>query len=245
MEDFAAALPTLREELDETLKLRGLVHDRVCACAVRLLDLGLFRIGSERYENDNESYGLTTIKRRHVRIERGVAIFDYPSKSGQRSEHRIANAVVMPTLKALKQRKGGTKLKDFLVYRDGRPWHDLVAEDVNAFIKERAGDGFSAKDFRTWNATVLAAVSVATHGEEATTKAARKRVVLQAVKDTAVLLNNTPAVCRSSYIDPRVFDRFESGETIRARLARIERSNEPGEFVDRDEIEKAVLALLA
>ena len=245
MLDFARALPELRERVDRGLVQRGLVYERICSCAVRLLDLGLFRIGSERYETENESYGLTTIKRTHVRIERGRAIFDYPAKSGQRSTHTISDPSVMPTLRALRKRTQAPRLRDFLVYRAGREWRDLVSTDVNAFIKETAGEGFSAKDFRTWNATVLAAVSVAEHGEAAETKAARKRVITRAVKDTALFLNNTPAVCRASYIDPRVFDRFESGETIRPRLARIERSLEPGEFADRADIERAVLALLS
>jgi DNA topoisomerase-1 len=245
MEDFATALPALRERLDEGLKKRGLGFDRVCSCAVRLLDLGLFRIGNERYEADNESYGLTTIKRTHMRIEGREAIFDYPSKSGKRSKHTISHPSVLPTLKALKQRKQAPKLKDLLVYREGREWRDLVSDDVNAFIKETAGDGFSAKDFRTWNATVLAAVFVAVHSDDVETKAARKRVANLAIRETAAFLNNTPAVCRASYIDPRVFDRFDSGETIAPRLKRIERAADPGQFPDREEIEAAVLKLLA
>ena len=130
----------------------------------------------------------------------------------------------MPTLKALKQRKGGAALKDFLVYRDGRDWADLASDDVNAFIKETAGEGFSAKDFRTWNATVLAAVAVAGHDErEKTTKAARKRVVSRVVANVARYLGNTPTVCRSSYIDPRVVDRFLAGD----RLAAVVDSSSP------------------
>jgi len=245
MQDFAKALPEMRNRLDAELVRRGLVYERVCACAVRLLDFGLFRIGSERYENDNESYGLTTIKRKHVHVTRKDAIFDYPSKSGQRSKHTINDPIVMPTLIALKRRKGGAKLKDFLVYRDGKVWKDIVADDVNAFIKETGGGSFSAKDFRTWNATVLAAMSVAEHGQDAKTKADRKRVILRAVDETAKLLNNTPAVCKASYIDPRVFDRFEGGETIAPRLKRLDRVTRGDEFIDGHDIEAAVLALLS
>ena len=245
MEDFAKALPALRERLDQGLGKRGLVFDRVCSCAVRLLDLGLFRIGSERYEADNESYGLTTLKRKHMRIEGRAAIFDYPSKSGQRSQQTISDPSVLPTLRALKKRTGGRRLGDLLVYRHGREWRDLVSDDVNAFIKESTGEGFSAKDFRTWNATVIAAVYVAVHGPGAETKAARKRVVNLAIRETASFLKNTPAVCRASYIDPRVFDRFDSGETIAPGLKRIERAADPGQFADREEIEAAVLRLLA
>jgi DNA topoisomerase I len=247
MEHFARSLPELRERLDKGLRRRELDFDRVCSCAVRLLDLGLFRVGNERYEADNESYGLTTIKRQHMKISGKVATFKYPSKSGQESVHEISHPIVMPTLKALKARSGGRALKDLLVYKDGREWRDIDSADVNAFIKESAGEGFSAKDFRTWNATVLAAVFLA--GEEKqekpTTKAARKRVANRAIKETARYLNNTPAVCRASYIDPRVFDRFESGETIGPQLQRILSSADPGQFPEREKIERAVLKLLS
>ena len=212
---------------------------------MRLLDLGLFRVGNERYEADNESYGLTTIKRRHMRIKGREATFSYPSKSGQESTHTISDPSVLPTLKALKERTGGRGLKDLLVYKEDGRWHDLASTDVNAFIKETAGEGFSAKDFRTWNATVLAAFHLATGAEDVSTKAARKRAASTAVGETARYLNNTPAVCRAAYIDPRVFDRFEAGETIRAQLERIERAAEPGEFADRERIERAVLKLLS
>jgi DNA topoisomerase-1 len=245
MEDFAKSLPSLRENLDKSLRRRDLGFERVCSCAVRLLDLGLFRVGNERYEADNESYGLTTIKRQHMKISGKVATFRYPSKSGQESEHVISHPVVMPTLKALKARTGGRKLKDLLVYKDGQQWRDLDSADVNAFIKELVGNGFSAKDFRTWNATVLAAVFLAGDEEEPASKAARKRIANKAIKETARYLNNTPAVCRASYIDPRVFDRFESGETIRPQLERIQRAADPGQFPDREKIERAVLKLLS
>jgi DNA topoisomerase-1 len=245
MEEFARSLPALRERLDEGLERRDLDFDRVCSCAVRLLDLGLFRVGNERYEADNESYGLTTIKRKHMRIVKGEATFDYPSKSGQQSTHQINDPSVMPTLKALKKRTGGRALKDLLVYKEGRRWKDLVSADVNAFIKETAGEGFSAKDFRTWNATVLAAVFLAADDADDSTKAARKRAVNRAIKETATYLNNTPAVCRASYIDPRIFDRYESGETIGPQLERIERAADPGQFPDRVKIERAVLKLLS
>lgn len=245
MEDFAKSLPALRERLDNGLRKRDLGFDRVCSCGVRLLDLGLFRVGNERYEADNESYGLTTIKKQHMKIVKGEATFAYPSKSGQESKHLINDPSVMPTLKALKARTGGRGLKDLLVFkRDGR-WHDLVSADVNAFIKDVAGEGFSAKDFRTWNATVLAASFLAAAEGETKTKAARKRVAIHAIKETADYLNNTPAVCRASYIDPRVFDRFESGETIAPQLERIERATDPGQFLERERIERAVLKLLS
>jgi DNA topoisomerase I len=243
MEDFAKRLPKLRERIHEALATRGLNHDRTCACAVALLDLGLFRVGSERYENENASYGLSTLKCKHVKFERGTAVFDYPSKSGQRGRHTISAPEVLPTLKALKKR--GRPGEDLFGFREGRGWRDMTADHINAWIKDVVGDGYSAKDFRTWNATVLCAVHLAVHSEEPPkTKAAHKRIANLAVKATAEYLNNTPAVCRASYIDPRVFDRFDSGQTVRAALQRIERRADPGEFPDREAIEKAVLDLL-
>ena len=153
---------------------------------------------------------------------------------------------MIPTLKQLQKR--GKPGSDLFQYRQGRDeWRDLDSDHVNGFIKEVVGAGFSAKDFRTWNATVLCAVHLALHepdGDEKPSKSKRKRIANLAVRATAEYLNNTPAVCRASYIDPRVFDRFDAGETIKPALARIARGADPGEFPDREKIERAVLKLL-
>ena len=242
MLDFARRLPKLRARVDEGLAERGLVFDRVCSCAVALLDLGLFRVGGDRLDNGTESYGLTTLRCRHLRFSGGEAVFSYPSKSGQKSEHRIHDARVMGVLKALK--KKGKPGDELLGFREGREWRDLNAEHVNTYIKGVVGEGFSAKDFRTWNATVLTAIFLAIEEQVPESKAARKRIVNNAIKKTAEFLNNTPAVCRASYIDPRVFDRFDSGTTIRESIGRIEARSEPGEFAEREAIERAVLRLL-
>lgn len=240
--EFARALPALRARVEGGLEQRGLVLERVSSCAVRLLDLGLFRIGSDRYEEENESYGLTTLKNEHLQFGRGEVVFDYPSKSGKRSRHTITDRTVLPVLKALSKRteQGG----DLLIYRDGRDWQSLHSDQVNDLIKEEAGEDFSAKYFRTWNATVLAATLLAQHTEDATSASACKRIANLAIRQTAEYLNNTPAVCRASYIDPEVFDRFNSGETVRPALKRIERRTDPGSFVDREKIEAAVIGLL-
>ena len=242
MLDFAERLPKLRDRIESGLTERGLVRERVCAAAAALLDLGLFRIGSERYENENESYGLTTLKVRHVAFDRGGVEFEYPAKSGQTARHRISDPVVIPVLKALAKRG---KPDDYLLtYRDGRTWSDLDPDDVNDWIKDTIGDEFSAKDFRTWNATVVAAEILAQHDGEETSKAGRKRLVTATCREVAKFLNNTPAVCRTSYIDPRVFDRFDAGETIAADVRRIERRSGAGRFADREAIERAVAKLL-
>jgi DNA topoisomerase-1 len=244
MLDFARALPGLRARLGDDLARRGLVRDRVRACAVRLLDLGFFRIGSEQYAAENETFGLATLRRKHLKIENGAAVFDYRAKGAKRHRQVVEDQAVLPTLKALKKRSGGGQ--ELLAYRVGRSgWSDLRSDEINDYLKEAARGDFTAKDFRTWNATVLAAVAVARDGPEAKTKTARKRVADQAVKQVAQYLSNTPAVCRSAYIDPRVFDRLDSGETIRDALDRIVERSDPGEFPDRERIEKAVIELIS
>jgi DNA topoisomerase I len=242
MVEFGSLLPSLRERVARDLSLRGLVRDRVLGCALRLLDLGFFRIGSERYATDNETYGLATLKRRQVSLEQGTAVFDYRAKGSKRNVQIVADPVVLPTIRALKRRRsGGDKL---LAFRNGRGWRDVRSDDVNEHLKEVSGGEFSAKDFRTWNATVLAAVALARHDPTELSKTGRRRATNEAVKTVAGYLSNTPSVCRSAYIDPRVIDRFDSGETIRHSLDRELNGTEPGQFPDRERIEAAVLALL-
>jgi DNA topoisomerase I len=243
METFAKALPPMRERARADLARRGMVRERALACAVRLLDLGFFRIGSERYVAENETYGLSTLLRRHVKVEGGVANFDYSAKDSKRHRQQIADPAVVKTIKALKDREGGGN--ELLAFRPGRSgWVDVTADDINEYLKESTGGDYSAKDFRTWNATVLAAVELATNGTEAKTKTARKRAATKATERVAAYLNNTPAVCRKAYIDPRVFDRYDSGQTIRNSLQRMVSGSGPGEFVEREKIEAAVLRLL-
>jgi DNA topoisomerase IB len=243
MEDFARALPELRERIARDLRRRGPVRPRILGCALGLLDLGLFRIGGERYAEDNGSFGLATLRKQHVRVERDRATFDFPAKSGQRRHQTIADPRIVRVLRELKRRRGGGD--ELLAYRDGRRWHDVRSDDINEHLKELAGEDYSAKDFRTWNATVLAAVELAVQADgDGGSKAARKRAAKAATKRVAAYLGNTPAVCRSAYIDPRVFDRFDSGDTIRAAVERIARECDPHEFGDRERIEAAVLRLL-
>ena len=214
MIEFARALPAMRARVAEDLQSEGMTRERVLACAVRLLDRGFFRVGGEDYAAENESYGLATIHKRHVRLLKGgVLLFDYPAKSGQRRIQSIVDPEVYDIVAELKRRRGGSP--ELLAYREGRRWRDLKSADINAYVKEVTGGDFSAKDFRTWNATVLAAMALAVSGEVAQrSHAARKRAITRAVKEVAGYLGNTPAVARASYIDPRIFDRFEGGLTI-------------------------------
>ncbi len=248
---FGEALPRLRRRVTRDLGSRNggtacgaaeksLSRERVLACSVRLLDLGFFRIGSEDYAERNESYGLTTMLREHVTIDGNELMFDFPAKSGQRRVQAIADADALAVLAALKRRRSGSQL---LAYRDDGAWVELHAEEVNAYIKRFGHGPFTAKDFRTWNATVLAAVALAGAERQATSRAARERAVSGAIKTVAAYLGNTPAVCRSSYVDPRVIDRYQAGVTIGGAPRELA-SPDLADTRVRRRIEDAVLELL-
>ena len=215
---FARALPKLRERVDGDLEATDeLTRERVLACAVRLLDRGFFRIGSEQYTVQNESYGLATMRKEHVTLDpehRGM-VFDYVAKSGKRRIQGVVDPAAFEVVAALKRRRGGGP--ELLAYKNGRAWADVRSPDINEYLKEATGDDFSAKDFRTWAATMLAAIGLAVSGEVAATKTGRKRAVARAVKEVSHYLGNTPAVCRASYIDPRVIDAYNGGLIIARR----------------------------
>jgi DNA topoisomerase IB len=218
MLDFARALPALREHVAADLRTGDeLTRERVLACAVRLLDRGFFRIGTEEYAETNESFGLATMRKEHVTIEDGATmVFDYPAKSGKRRLQAVVDPLAVDIVTQLKRRRGGGE--ELLAFKERRRWRDLRSGDVNDYIKAVTGADFSAKDFRTWNATVLAAVALAVSGEVAASRTGRKRAISRAVKEVSFYLGNTPAVCRASYIDPRVFDAYDGGLIIRPAL---------------------------
>src|SRR3712207_2058362 len=244
MLDFARALPALREHV--AADLRGgdeLTRERVLACAIRLLDRGFFRIGTEEYTETNESFGLATMRKQHVKIEDGGSmVFDYVAKSGKRQIRSVVDPLAIDVVARLKRRRGGGE--ELLAYKSGRAWLDIRSGDINEYIKEITGAGYSAKDFRTWNATVLAAVALAVSGEVAATKGGRKRAITRAVQEVSHYLGNTPAVCRASYIDPRVFDAYRSGLVIRPALEHAA-DGAPGELpIHHRAVEEAVLDLI-
>jgi len=207
----------MRRRVAADLESDGMTRERVLACAVRLLDRGFFRVGGEDYAVENESYGLATIHKRHVKLlDDCRLLFDYPAKSGQRRVQSVIDSEVYEIVEALKRRRGGSP--ELLAYKAGRRWVDIRSDDINEYLKDTTGEDISAKDFRTWGATVLAAVALAVSGEVAATKTGRKRAITRAVKEVAYYLGNTPAVARASYIDPRVFDRYRDGEMIALSL---------------------------
>ena len=239
---FARALPGVRGAVARHLRRRDLTRERVLACAVRLLDRGFFRIGTEGYAEENQTYGLATMHKAHARLgEGGVITFDYVSKGGKRRVQSVVDRDVYRVVEALKKRRGGGP--ELLAYKDGRRWVDVRSDDINDYIKVVTEDAFSAKDFRTWNATVLAAVGLAVSGGAVSSPTARKRAISRAIKEVAHYLGNTPAVCRASYIDPRVFDRYRDGLTIGGALAELG-DVDYGEPATQGAIEEAVLDLL-
>jgi DNA topoisomerase I len=243
MLDFARGLTRTRRRVAADLERPELDRARVLACAVRLLDRGSFRVGGETYAEQNDTYGLATLQRSHTRIERGEIVFDYDAKGGQRRIHAIADPASRAVVARLKRRRG--KDPELLAYRNGNGgWTNVRSEDVNAYLKEVAGEEFSAKDFRTWHATVLAAFALASKGTVPPTKTARKRAINEAVKGVAAFLGNTPAVCRQSYIDPRVFDRYRDGATIEAALRRVRRAEDVYDPRVQRRLERAVIELI-
>lgn len=210
--EVAARLPEARAQVAEHLALPRLSREQSLAIAFRLLDRGAFRIGGETYAARHETYGLATLRKDHLRIRSdGTLTFEYTAKSGLPRSLSLRDGELTTPLTTLRRRRGGGV--ELLAYRNGRGWLDLTSADINAYIKELLGPDASAKDFRTWRGTVLAAVSLA-RAEDVATARKRQAAVRAAVKRVAEDLGNTPAVSRASYIDPQVIDAFERGETI-------------------------------
>ena len=240
--EFGAALPRVRAVVCRHLEGRGLTRDRVLAAAVRLIDLGFFRPGGEEYAEENGTFGLATILKEHVTLTRGQLVFEYDAKGAKHREQAVAEERVCAVVRTLKRRRaGGDKL---LVYRSGPRWHDVTAADINDYVREVSGGEYTAKDFRTWHATVLAAVGLAV-SERADGESARKRAVARVVSEVAGYLGNTPGVARASYIDPRVISRYENGHTIANAMGDLGKDSDFGDLATRGRAERAVLKLLA
>src|SRR5580698_10635711 len=205
-------------------------HRQVLGLALRLLDVGLFRVGSDRYARDNQHYGLTTLRRDQVAIRGAAAEFDYIGKSGKRRRLSIDDAAALDVLRVLARRRAAPE--ELLVFLGRHGPTRIHREDVNNFLRAESGGPFSAKEYRTWNATVIAAATLASQRPTtARAPAVASRAVAQA-------LGNTPTVARQSYIDPRVFARYQAGATIEA-------GNLPLDMWDaRAQVESRVLALV-
>jgi len=241
--DFGAVLPRLRQVAARHMEAEGLTRERVLAAAIRLIDLGFFRPGGEEYAAENGTFGLATIRKDHVAIRGGQLVFEYTAKGAKHREQAVAEDHVCAAVRSLKRRRGGGDR--LLAYRSGTRWHDVCAADINAYLREITGGDYTAKDFRTWHATVLAAVGLAVSERAAGSDSARKRAIARVVAEVADYLGNTPAVARASYIDPRVIDSYKRGDTIAAALGDLGRDGTFGDLATRGRAESAVVQLLA
>jgi DNA topoisomerase I len=229
-------LPEFRAAVHTDLDGRGLTCARVHAGALRMLDRGVFRTGGEEYADENGSRGVATLLRDDVAISRGDLVFCFTAKGGIERRLRMRDPELVPLVRSLQRAKYDTDR--LLIYRDkARQWREVHADSINARFKELAGDEFTVKDLRTWNATVVAAVAFAKM-DRPTSQRGRKRVEAAVLDEVAEQLGNTRAVARRSYVDPRVLSAFDRGRTI--ELSTLDTNDE----ALRARIEKEVLDLL-
>jgi DNA topoisomerase-1 len=247
---LGALMPDARRRLAERLATDGLARDRVLAGAVWLLDLGAFRVGGEEYagrdRHSEASFGLATLRRDHATARRDGAVeFRYIAKAGVPRSMTIHDEQTHRLVSSLKRRRGGGD--DLLAWRRGArkgTWHDVTADDVNDAVRELLGEEFTAKDLRTWNAGVVAAVALATQvGADGAPPSAQRKLkaaVTHTMKTVAGQLGNTPAVSKRSYVDPVLVSHFEAGRTVREAV----RGADTSDLTVRDRIEEAVLELV-
>jgi DNA topoisomerase IB len=237
--ELGRALSRARERVVVDLGTEGMSHERACAVAVRLLDLGYFRIGNDAYAEEYGSYGLTTLQRRHVRKKGRTLVFCFVGKSGVEHTVTIDDPAAVEALEVMRHRRGRPE-DSLLAWKDRGRWRRLDSAQVNEYVRDATGLDVTAKDFRTWHATVIAAAVLAESDEPGETKASRKRAVAATMREVAEYLGNTPALARSSYVDPRVVDAYEEGRTISAAVRRKVATPDERQSV----LERAVLRLL-
>jgi DNA topoisomerase-1 len=236
---FGKALPKIRARVKRDLARPGLGREKLLAAVVRLLETTLVRIGNEEYARENRSFGLTTMRDRHVSIARGNLHFEFRGKSGKRHEIDLHD----PRLADIVRRAQDLPGQDLFQYLDENGEQQKISsEDVNAYLREIAGEDFSAKDFRTWAGTVLAAMALRQF-EQFDSKAQAKKNLVQAIEHVAERLGNTPAVCRKCYIHPVVLQSYLDGITIEGLRHKVEQTLSSG-LTKLSPEEAAVLAFL-
>lgn len=236
--DFAKQLPKLRKQVEKDLKRRGLQKEKVLACIVKLIDLAYFRVGNEKYASANHSYGITTLRSKHTEVKGNTVIFDFVGKSGKSHVKEIEDPQIAGIVRRLDELPG----YEIFRYQDSKgKMHDLRSDDVNDYIKEHMGPEFSAKDFRTWGGTLIAATQFIA-AKTLDSKAERDKFVTEVVANTAERLGNTPAVARSSYIDPRIISTYVAGKAIEDMRDTL-KTMKPKKYMSRDETR--VMHLLA
>jgi DNA topoisomerase-1 len=203
---FAESLPQMRRTVKRDIRSELLTREKVLACILRILSTCFMRPGSDVYANENGSYGIATLRPKHVTVKRDVILFDFPGKSGVRQLRELKDKQVARIVKALLNVNG----KEVFKFQNGNgEFVDVSSRHINQYIKEVMGERFSAKDFRTWAGTLVCASALARAAREINgNRSIVKRKVVEAIKETAQVLGNTPAVCRSSYICPDVINRF-------------------------------------
>ncbi|KQO03090.1 DNA topoisomerase [Arthrobacter sp. Leaf234] len=210
--DFGAKLPSARRAITQHLRSDGVSRERAFAAALRIVDSGALRIGSAQYAETNGSFGVTTLLVEHCTIDGGLIVFDFPGKSGQHWDTRLEDEDLAEALRPMVEREEADTV---LAYQsENGVWHHVDGSQLNEFLRQVTGGPFTAKDFRTWQATVVAAMALAKEDLGATTRTARQKAVSATMKAVAEHLGNTPTVARTSYVDPRLVDRFMSGEVI-------------------------------
>jgi DNA topoisomerase-1 len=209
---FAEALPRMRATVSTSLRHPDLGKDSVMATILRILSTCFIRPGSHVYANENGSFGIATLRPRHVKVKGTVVEMDFPGKSGVRQFRQIKDRKVAKVVRKLLSHPS----REVFKYQNGNgEFVNVTRSHINAYIREVMGDSFSAKDFRTWAGTLVCACALARAGTDATEKpASRKRKIVAAIKEAAEALGNTPAVCRSSYICPEIINSFEAGKII-------------------------------
>jgi DNA topoisomerase I len=235
---FSDALPRMRKLTSDHLRRKELGREKVLATMTRLMNAAYFRVGDERYAKKNRTYGIATLRRKHLRIEGDTMIFEYAGKWGQQQRKVVTDARLRRVVEECAALPGYEIFK----YYDGKEVRDVKARDLNAYVKEVMGEEFTPKDFRTWAGTLIAAVKLAELGATEDLKQAEKNV-LAAVDDVAQRLGNTRDIARASYVSPRVIDHYLEGSVIAYYGEQIEEviAAEQG---DLTEGEKALLELL-
>lgn len=209
---FAQAIPRMRSTVARHLSQPGLSRERVLACVLRILSTCFMRPGSEVYANEHGSYGIATLRRKHVKVKGDVVEFDFPGKSGVQQQHQVRDRQVARVIRSTLKVPGYNVFK----YENGGGKTVAVTRrHINEYIKEVMGESFSAKDFRTWAGTLVCACALAREGDDIPEqKTAKNKRIVSAIKETAEVLGNTPAVCRGSYVCPEVINAFEKGQVI-------------------------------
>jgi DNA topoisomerase-1 len=209
---FAEALPKMRATVAAQLRQDGLGRERVMASILRILSTCFMRPGSQVYASENGSFGIATLRPKHVKVKGDVVEFDFPGKSGVRQNRQLKDRQVSKVVRSLLKHPS----REVFKYQNGNgEFVNVTRPHINHYIREVMGENFSAKDFRTWAGTLVCACALARVGTEVVENdSARKRKVVDAIKETAEVLGNTPAVCRSSYICPEIISSFETGKII-------------------------------